>query len=773
MSRRIFGLLLIASVGLTPIGCLRAYNPTYFPNWGFGGDIVRTHAKPSGRTYFKNFDPFACRLDLTPGRVTNPINGQQVLIATVVDSEGKARRSRRVEWILDGPGHIVEVDESGLFAGRGYKVDNSYAVSYTDYREHTITRGNDDPADDFTICPGQTWCVVSCAVPGETVVTAYAPEIHDWRNGRITSRLTWSDTQFNFPPPVISRAGGQAVLSTEVLRAGSGEPAEGLRVRYRILDGAPAVLASRSGAGTTAVLSGSTQKEAEIIAGSDGAAAVAVVQPTASAGTTRIAVEVVKPDGTSAGTVVGRKETTVEWATSELSLDVIPPDSAGVGLETPVKIVIANAGKADSQPVSVTAAVPEGAEFLRAEPAPSGSPGRSLSWAPVVVAAGGSQTITVFVKPTRTGAFTLPVAAETPDKRTARREGQFNAEKSELQMTLDVPKQSAIGALVPVKVTVHNPGPVPLERVTAWVAFDAGLAAADGKNPVELAVGSVPAGGTKTVDVSLTGDKPGEYAIRANVVCGGGLSDRAEAKVAVRRAELTVSVSGPEKVILGQTSNWDVVVVNAGETPLTGVSARATLPRSLTAKSATTGNTLADVVTWTVGSLAPGERKTLRLTAAAEQTGDTGTIAVAASSEGANGLRATGQTTVSVSGQPALTLELVDPVREVPTGRRGTVKLMVRNRGNGPATRVEVSMTVTDELTLHGGRGPSGETPRVDGHTVTFPLLETVPPGATAEFLVDVEATKAGSARVKAEARADHLTQPLRDEQPVRVVGGS
>ncbi|MCZ2343305.1 MAG: DUF11 domain-containing protein [Bacteroidales bacterium] len=773
MFRRIPILLFLVSCGIAPFGCLRAYNPTYFPNWGFGGDIVRTHAKPAGRAYFKNFDPFACRIDLTPGRVTNPINGQQVLIASVVDGEGKARRSRRVEWILDGPGYIVEVDESGLFAGRGYKVDNHYAVSYTDYREHTITRGNDDPADDFTINPGQTWCVVSCAVPGETVVTAYAPEIHDWRNGRITSRLTWSDTQFNFPPPVISRAGGEALLSTEVTRAGSGQPAEGLRVRYRILDGAPAVLASRSGVGTTAVLSGSNQKEAEVIAGSDGAAAVAVVQPTAAAGTTRIAVEVLKPDGTNAGTVVGRQETTVEWATSVLSLDVVPPKLAGVGLETPLEIVIANAGKADSQPVSVQAAVPEGAEFVRAEPAIAGQSGRSLTWTPFVVPGGSSRTITVYLKPTRVGAFTLAVVAGTPDRRTAKREGAFTVEKSELKMTLDVPKQSAIGTPVPVKITVNNPSAVPLERATAWVAFDAGLQAADGKNPVELAIGSVPAGGSKSVDVALTADKTGAFGIRANIVASGGLNDRAEATVAIRRSDMTVSVSGPEQVILGQTGTWDVVVVNTGETPLMGVSARATLPRSLTAKSTSTGNSLADVVTWTVGTLAPGERKTLRMTAVAEQTAEAGTITVAASSEGANGLRATGQTSVAVHGQPALTLQLVDPVREVPAGRRGTVKLTVRNRGNGPAKRVEVALTVTDELTLHGGRGPSGESPRVDGPTVTFPMVETIPPGGTVDFLVDVEATKSGSARLKAEARADHLTQPLRDEQPVRVVGGS
>ena len=768
MAYRIVCIALLLAVGFGPTGC-RAYNPTYFPNWGFGGDLIRTHAKPSGHAYFKNFDPFACRIELTPGQCTNPINGQQVLIASVVDGDGKPRRSRRVEWILDGPGHIVEVDESGLFAGRGYKVDNSYAVSFTDYREHTITRGNDDPRDDFTIAPGQTWCVVSCAVPGETVVTAYAPEVHDWRNGRITSRLQWSDTQFDFPPPVISRAGGEAVLSTAVTKTSTGEPIPGLRVRYRILDGAPAVLASRSGAGTTAVLSGANQKEAEIPAGSDGAAAVAIVQREPTAGTTHIAVEVVRPneDGFGTPVVVGRRETTVEWAMPELSLDVVPPETAGVGRDVPVEIVLANAGKADSEPVTVRTTVPDGAEFVRADPPPTTREGSSLIWAAVPVAGGASKPIELVVRPTQAGSFTVAVVAETPDRRQAKRDGSFTARTATLAMALDVPKDVAVGGTVPVRVIVTNPGPVPLDTVTAWVAFDPGLSSADGKNPTELTVGTVPPGESKSVELRLTASKDGTSTVRANIVAGGGLSDRAESTVTVRRAGLDVSVSGPQSVTLGGSAEWTVVVVNTGETELSDVDVRANLPRSLTAKASNTG--LADVIVRPVGRLAPGERKSVRFAATAGQTAADESIAVVAT---AGELRATANAPVAVSGQAALTLELTDPVREVPVGRRGVIAMTVRNRGNGPATNVELSFTTTPELTLHGGQGPGGETARVDGRTVTFPAMGTLAPGATAVFRVEVEAAKAGSARLNAEARADHLAQPLRDEQPVRVVGG-
>ena len=113
-------------------------NPSYFPTLLPTGDIVRTHAKPPGHGYFTNFDPHACKLVVRPVLSASPARTQHVLIATVYDEKGQPRRNRRVEWMIEGAGNIVEVDESGLLPGRGYKVDNKYAVSYTDWLEHDI-----------------------------------------------------------------------------------------------------------------------------------------------------------------------------------------------------------------------------------------------------------------------------------------------------------------------------------------------------------------------------------------------------------------------------------------------------------------------------------------------------------------------------------------------------------------------------------------------------------------------------------------------------------
>src|SRR4051812_40000380 len=127
------------------------------PTW----DVIRTAARPAG------LDSHAARLEVTPLESTGPTRAELLIVATVTDEDGQPRRSRRVEWLGEGVGNIVEVDETGLLTGRGHKVDHQHAVSYTDYKDHTLKAAD---GQDVRILPGQTWCVITSAVEGETHV---------------------------------------------------------------------------------------------------------------------------------------------------------------------------------------------------------------------------------------------------------------------------------------------------------------------------------------------------------------------------------------------------------------------------------------------------------------------------------------------------------------------------------------------------------------------------------------------------------------------------
>src|SRR5262249_40010705 len=339
---RRFGLHALLAALLLPLaGCFTgSTNPSYFPHWFGVPKVEQTHAKPGGEGYFSNFDPHAVRLEVRPLRSTNPVRTQQLIIATVLDEKGDARRKRRVEWMLEGVGNIVEVDESGYLAGRGYKVDNKYAVSYTDFFEHTLSRGNGDAAGDYVIHPGQSWCIISSPVEGETRLTVYAPEIYDWEKRTATATLNWADCQWQFPGPTTARSGSPHTLTTHLFRHSDRSPVPNLRVRYILKDGGP-----------QAELLPNRSREAVVPSDQNGDASVAIQQLNLQPGTNRVAIEVIRPasDSTSTPLLLASEETTVDWQSPQIQLNINAPASAALNQEIPTTVTITNGGQVDTQ----------------------------------------------------------------------------------------------------------------------------------------------------------------------------------------------------------------------------------------------------------------------------------------------------------------------------------------------------------------------------------------------------------------------------------------
>jgi uncharacterized repeat protein (TIGR01451 family) len=770
--------LLLAALAVAPAGC--SHNPGYFPYLFPGGPIVESHAKPGGRGYFRDFDPKACRIEVTPNQqITAPLGTQVVLVGSVLDSDGQPRRSRRVEWLLDGPGNIVEADESGVFPGRGYKVDNKYAVTYTNYVTKTITRGNSDAGDDVIVAPGQTFCVISSSVPGETVVTAYAPEVFNWDNGRTVVRITWGDGRFRFPDPAVVRYGGEHTLTTTVNATAADGVPSGYRIRYKVLDGPPAVLVSKSGNGTGASQSGTGGKEAEAFTDANGEAAVRIVEQGPKPGKTRVAVEVVKPpeSGTGPGTVVGRRETVIEWAEPKLHLAVNAPAAAGVNGTIPVTVSLDNDAAVDSRDARVKVTLSDGATLARSEPPPTGvDRGGAYTFDLPPVPGNAKQQVSLEVKPAKLGQVTVNADVVTADGLQASKSGVTRVEEGKLRLLVDTPADAVVGDQVPFRVAVTNGGPVRAENVTVWAHYDDGLKFATPHNPVELAAGSLAPGQTKTLDLPLTATKAGRFGVRASVTADGNLSANADpAAVNVRKVELSATATGPQLAYLNQEFDWNLTVRNTGDTPVSNVVVRATLPAEVKLKSADGAKPAAGSAEWTVAELKPGDQKTYRVTATAAKLAGAAKLALTVQGDRPGGSRgdpveAKADSAVAVIGTPALVMELATPPGVVPVGKRVAFQVRVKNQGTVSARNIEVTAFAPPELRAVRGTGPT--TARIDDNgRVAFPAVEELRPGESLTFTVDVDAAQPGDARFRAEVRAAHLTSPLKEEQAARVTG--
>ncbi len=774
MSARLAALILVA-VALSAAGC--SYNPGYFPWLVPPGPIEQTHAKPR-LGYFRNYDPKACRLDVKPGgQATAPLGSQLVLVATVYDKDGQPRRDRRVEWMIEGPGNIVEADESGLYKGRGYKVDNKYAVTYTSYIPKKITRGNDDDKDDVAVEPGQTFIVVSSAVPGETVVTAYAPEVYNWDNGRVVTKIMWGDARFSFPAPTTVRVGGETTLSTTV-NPNASDAQAGFRVRYRVLDGPTAVLVPKSGSTS---LAGSGGKEAEAATDENGAAVVRLVQRDPQPGRTRVAIEVLKPaeNGTGPGTVVGRREAVVDWATAELKLKVNTPQVAsGIGT-FPVTVSLDNVTGVESKDARVRVTLSDGATMVRSEPPPNRQDTNGgLIFDLPPVGAKGKQSVTLQVKPARLGNVTVTAEAVTGDGLQASTSAATRVENGKLQMLLEAPPLALAGERIPARISVTNGGASPAENVTVWARFDEGLIGS-GRSPVEIPGGSIAPGQTKTFDLPLTAKATGRYGIRATATGDGNVSSSAEpVSVEVRRAELAVALTGPKLAYLDQEVGWSLSVANRGDANVTNVVIRATLPPELKITAADGGTIGPGSVEWKLPALNPGEQKSFKLTGdAIKLTAGAGVTVAVLGDAVSNGttvgtpVEGKAEAAVAVIGTPALSLELATPPGTVEVGKRVRYQIRVKNQGTVSAQKIEVTGFAPPELKPVRGSGGAAAA-RLDGAgSVTFPTVEELQPGQTLTLTVEVDAITPGDARFRVEVAAAHLKNKLKEEQATRVTG--
>jgi uncharacterized repeat protein (TIGR01451 family) len=759
-------LTLLAAASLGPLsGCFGvSQNPSYFPYLLPTGDIIQTHAKPISPGYYANFDPHAIQLVVRPLNATNPVRTQHVLIATVLDEKGQPRRNRRVEWMVEGVGSLIEVDENGIWPGRGYKVDSKYAVSYTEYCEHCVSRGNANPNDDFVLRPGQSWCVISSPVEGDTHVTVCAPGIFDWDKRCVTVTCRWVDAAWKFPEPAVAEVGREVVLTTRVFRHTDQQPLAGYRVRYRLLnDDPPGVFLPTRGP--------------EAVATSDlsGNASVSLVQNTPRAGVNRVGIEVIRPPDPTApsgsGIVLATGETAVEWLAPVISLSHTGPAFAGVGQDVPYTITVTNTGKLESRFMTVTNAIPEGLTYVSSSP-PAVVNDKQLVWTLGKLPPGQAHTLQTVFKAARLGAVVNCAAVETGEGLKDQKCVTTQITQAALKVSLDGPSAGVIGVPVTFRVGVANPGGAPATNVRVRASFDDGLEHESRGGSVEVPLPVLNPGEQRDLQpLVLTPRKTGRLVVRVEAQADGNLRDRTEQAINVQQAQLKVSMAGPKTQYVGLPAEWEIRVSNPGQVPVTGVRLRNVLPPEVNFQSSTEGGQPgAGEVSWDLGTLGPGQQKSVRVTGTCARVAAAAVNRATATAEG--GLSAGDQAAVEIVGVAGLSLRRIDKGDPVAVGQRVTYRVEVSNTGSAPAADVEVRVTLPPELqpVAEGSGGPSA--PIIAGQVVTFAKVPSLAANAklALEYTVEALALKKGDVRVRVELFSKALDRgPVVQEEPTTI----
>jgi uncharacterized repeat protein (TIGR01451 family) len=751
-------LSLLAALASCLSGCFGLNNnPSYFPYLLPFEDVIPTHSKPISPGYYANFDPHAIRLEVRPLEATNQVRTQHVLIATVYDEKGQPRRNRRVEWMLEGVGNIMEVDEAGITPGRGYKTGPKHGVSFTACFEHAFTRGNDNPADDFVIRPGQTWCVITSAVEGDTHITAYAPGIFNWEKSKVFVTCRWVDANWEFPPPAATRAGSEHVFTTKVFRHTDHQPLAKYRVRYKILDGPPAIFKP---SGTNEYVS---------ISDLDGNAHVTIAQLAPAFGVNRIGIEVIRPpDPTSpsgAGITIARGETSIEWLAPNVTLSHTGPPMVLLGQEVVFATTISNAGRIESKSMTVTSQIPEGVQYVRSQP-PAFSDGKQLVWTLGTLPPGQAHQIQAVFKTLRPGPVTSCAALVTEEGQKDQKCVTTQVTTASLRVSLNAPATGVVGVPVTYQITVANPNATPLAAVVLRAQYDEGLAHETGARNLTLQLGDLPAQGSRNETLVLTPRQAGKFSTRV-IAQSGEISDQAIHEINVQQAQMSLAIDGPRTRYKGRPADFTIRIGNASDVPMTNVVVRDKLPPELQFTSAGQGGQqVAGEVVWNLGTLNPREERALQLSTRALSLTKAAVQAVTATAD--PGLRKDAQASLEIFGLPALKTEFRDLEDPVQVGQKVRYELKITNQGDLPAKDIDIKATVPVEMKFAKATPVQ---PNVQGLTLTFPKIAILQPGEAQTLTIEVDTLKAGDVRFRVEVSSPITLEsgPIIEEESTRI----
>jgi uncharacterized repeat protein (TIGR01451 family) len=759
---RLLYLLLSALLCGCASGCFGiSQNPSSFPHWVPFGDVVETHPKPIGASYYSNYDPRAVNLFVEPAIITSQVGSQVVVLATVKDAKDVPCRGRRIDWFVTG-GHILEVDESGIFNGRGTNRGGASGYSFTNYYEHRLSRGNVNKLDDIMLRPGQSWCVVTSPVEGDTHLQVMVPAIYDWDKRVKTALIRWVDATWEFPARAVAKFGSVHEFATKVARHTDRLPLANYRVRYKIIDGPPAILLP------------SRAQEDTVVTDLSGLGKIKIAQLTPASGINRVNVEIIRPPDPTApsgtGVPIASGETSVEWLAPGVRLSHTGPESAAVGTNIVYLTSAANTGRLESEWLEFTLPIPEGLEFVSSTPPTQPRDGQ-LKFPFGALGAGQTVTVQTTFKSKRPGPVKSVALLRTAEGQNDQKEANTRITTPQLKMDIVAPKTGLVDVPINYEIRLSNPGDGDLEDIILTAEFDKGLehemVKNQAKNFLEVKVAPLAAGaGPRRETLTLTPRQAGALGVRITA-SSSGQTQQGVAIVNVQQPKVSIKPEGPSRKYVGKPAEWKIVVRNDGDVDLSGVVVRDRLPAEQQFAFADRGGTFADgMVTWNLGSLRAREEVTLTLT--------TNCIAAARASEKSTLVMADGNvrfeqiSRLEIQGIPALKMVMNDRNDPVEVGKNVIYDLTITNTGSAPASRIDVKATLPDLLKTVRVAGPTKET--MVGKVITFATVPALQPGATITFTFECEALKAGDARFRVEYTSELNQVPIYEEEATHIV---
>ncbi|MCI0465235.1 MAG: DUF11 domain-containing protein [Gemmataceae bacterium] len=308
------------------------------------------------------------------------------------------------------------------------------------------------------------------------------------------------------------------------------------------------------------------------------------------------------------------------------------------------------------------------------------------------------------------------------------------------------PTLARVGQPMDYTVAVRNICTLPVQQVMVRVRVPSGVQIASTKpkayvegNVLMWELGTLQPKQEMNLQVRLVPESKGDVACRAWVTFTGASA----MQVRVREPKLLVKTAAPSKVLIGDAASFVLTVSNPGDGPVEQAKVHALLSDGLE-------HARGPRVEFDVGTLAPGETRTLQLHCVAKAGG---VHKCDATAEGEGGLKSQDLASVQVV-VPRLEVE-VSETKLLPAERKSVYTLKVTNAADASASSVTVSEVLPAGVRfVSASDGGRHETTT---QTVSW-FLGEVGPGQTRQVKLEILAVNPGEIKHKASAVASRWT---------------
>lgn len=448
---------------------------------------------------------------------------------------------------------------------------------------------------------------------------------------------------------------------------------------------------------------------------------------------------------------------------SKLLVEKEMPRQIVVGKPYSYTIKVTNRSGCGCDDVVVMEKIADQYEMSTADPQPTKVSGRVAEWALGYLGPKESKVLTITGAARGAGATIACTKADCNPLLCLGPE----AISPDLKVVLEAPSRALVCDVIPVRVTVTNTGTGVAQDVKVTQALPQGLTTRDGDTAVNVEVGSLAGGESKTYTVNLKAAQSGSYTNSASATAANDLSaSSGGVTTVVVQPQLRVGISGPGSVIFGRNADYKVTVENVGNADSENTVVTTSIPSGMSFVSASdNGSKEGGAVVWNLGTL--GAQKAVNLSATFKGVGG-GSAESVAQATGVCCQEASAAAKVDIQGIPAVLLEVVDVNDPVEVGGMEKFIIVVTNQGTALDNNIVVKVASEKNFDFVSS---SGATPAKaeSAKAVEFSPLASLAPQQRATWEIQAKAVQEGDHRLKVEMTSDAIGRSVEETEATRV----